>query len=307
VQSERSLRRIVVIAIALAALSGCAAVGRMAVNRVGDGLSGGSSAFASDEDPDLVLAAIPFGLKTYESLLEVSPKHPGLLRSAAGGFAAYAFLLHEQQQIDDRADYVARKRFDKRVSRLYVRARDYALRGLALEHPELPSQLVVDPAAALAATRKADVPFLYWAGISWAGAISAAKDDPQLLAELPTAAALMSRALELDEGFDAGAIHEFFVSYEGSRPGGDAEAARRHYARAFELSRGDRASVYLALAESVSVREQNADEFRMLVQRALAIDPNSVAQWRVVNTLARRRAVWLDAHVSDLFIDVQEN
>jgi predicted anti-sigma-YlaC factor YlaD len=307
VQSERSLQHVALIAIAIAALSGCAAVGRMAVNRVGDGLSGGSSTFASDEDPDLVLAAIPFGLKTYESLLDVSPKHPGLLRSAASGFAAYAFLLRQQAQLDDRADYVARKSLDNRVSRLYLRARDYALRGLALEHPNLPSQLVVDPATALETTRKADVPFLYWAGVSWAGAISAAKDDPQLLAELPIAAALMSRVLELDEGFDAGAIHEFFVTYEGSRPGGDAEAARLHYARACELSHGDRASVYLALAESVSVREQNAEEFRMLLQRALAIDPNDVAQWRVANTLARRRAAWLNAHVSDLFIDVQEN
>jgi hypothetical protein len=279
----------------------------MAVNQVGDGLSGGSSAFASDEDPDLVLAAIPFGLKTYESLLEVSPEHRGLLRSAASGFTAYAFLLRQQGQLDDHADYLARQRLDKRVSRLYLRARDYALRGLALEHPNFPAQLVVDPGAALAATRKADVPLLYWAGISWAGAISAAKDEPQRLAELPIAAGLMSRALELDEAFDGGAIHEFFVTYEGSRPGGDVDAARLHYARACELSRGDRASVHLALAESVSVRQQNAEEFRLLVERARAVDPNSVAQWRVVNTLARRRAIWLDAHVSDLFIDVQEN
>lgn len=306
-QFNRSLQRIVVFAMAFAMLNGCSAVGRIAVNRVGDGLSSGSSAFASDPDPEFVLAAIPFGLKTYESLLEVSPQHPGLLRSAASGFAAYAFLLHQQVQLDDHADYLARQHLDKRVSRLYLRGRDYALRGLALTHPNLTSQLALDPVAALAATRKPDVPFLYWAGASWAGAISTAKDDPQLIAELPIAGLLMSRALELDEQFDAGSIHEFFVTYEGSRPGGDVEAARAHYARACELSNGNRASVHLALAESVSVRQQDAGEFRVLVQRALAVDPNGVAQWRVVNTLARQRATWLDAHVTHLFIDVQEN
>ena len=306
-QFKPSLQRVVLFVAGLAVLNGCSAVGRMAVNRVGDGLTSGSSAFASDADPEFVLAAIPFGLKTYESLLEVSPKHPGLLRSAASGFAAYAFLLHQQVQLDDHADYLDRQRLDGRVSRLYLRARDYALRGLALSQPSLPSQLLQDPAAALAKTRKSDVPFLYWAGASWAGAISTAKDDPRLLAELPIAGALMSRALELDEQFDAGAIHEFFVTYEGSRPGGDVDAARAHYAKACELSHGNRASIHLALAESVSVRQQDTQEFRMLVQRALAVDPNSVAQWRVVNTLARQRATWLDAHVTDLFIDVQEN
>jgi hypothetical protein len=34
--------------------------------------------FEGDEDPELVAAAIPFGLKLYESLLAESPKHRGL-------------------------------------------------------------------------------------------------------------------------------------------------------------------------------------------------------------------------------------
>ena len=117
----------------------------------------------------------------------------------------------------------------------------------------------------------------------------------------------MTRALTLDESFDAGAIHEFFVTYEGSRPGGDFDAARAHYQRACELSAGNRASVHLALAESVSVQQQDEEEFRALVQRALAVNPNSVSEWRVANTLARRRAIWLDANVSDRFLNVTEN
>jgi hypothetical protein len=304
---QSTIKDWVLIAIATTTISGCAAFGRMAVNRVGDGLSGGGSAFTSDEDPDLVLEAIPFGLKTYESLLAVSPKHRGLLLASASGFAAYGFLLQQQGQLDARQDYASRRRLDERVSRLYLRARDYALRGLALEHPGLPIELPIDPTLVLTGVRKNDVPFLYWAGVAWAGAISSVKGDPLLIAELPIAAALMNRALTLDEGFDAGAIHEFFVTYEGSRPGGDLDAARAHYQRASELSAGNRASVHLALAESVSVQQQNDLEFRALVQRALAVDPNSVATWRVANTLARRRAVWLDAHMSDLFITLQEN
>jgi len=304
---QSTIKDWVLIAIATTTISGCAAFGRMAVNRVGDSLSGGGSIFTADEDPDLVLEAIPFGLKTYESLLAVSPKHRGLLLASASGFAAYGFLLQQQGDLDAHLDYASRRRLDDRVCHLYLRARDYALRGLALEHPELASQLTVDPTLALTRVRKNEVPFLYWAGVAWAGAISSVKGDPLLIAELPIAAALMTRALTLDEGFDAGAIHEFFVTYEGSRPGGDLDAARAHYQRASELSAGNRASVHLALAESVSVQQQNADEYRALVKRALAVDPNCVAQWRVANTLARRRAIWLEASVSDRFLNVTEN
>lgn len=302
-----AMTRWTLIGLFLTSLAGCAALGRVAVNRVGDSLSSGSSTFSSDEDPELVLAAIPFGLKTYESLLGVSPKHGRLLLSTASGFAAYGYLLQQEAQLDPRMDYADRHRLDARVSNLYLRASAYALRGIALNHVDFDVHVRADPTHALAELHKTDVPFLYWAGISLAGAVSAAKDDPALIAQLPLAAAMMARALELDERFDAGAIHGFFVTYEGSRPGGDLAAARRHYARAVELDGGNRAAVHLALAESVSVQQQNPDEFSVLVQRTLAVDPNSIPEWRVANTLAHRRATWLAAHMSDLFIDVEEN
>ena len=44
---------------------------------IGDALAGGGGVYASDEDPEFVFEALPFGLKTYESLLETSPEHRG--------------------------------------------------------------------------------------------------------------------------------------------------------------------------------------------------------------------------------------
>ncbi len=43
-------------------VSGCS-VKRLAANAVGDALTGDSDVFASDEDPDLIREALPFGLK----------------------------------------------------------------------------------------------------------------------------------------------------------------------------------------------------------------------------------------------------
>src|SRR5207249_4372307 len=66
---------------------------RVAVNKLGNALASGGSTYERDEDPDLVAAAVPFGLKLYESLLEESPKHRGLLLAACSGFTAYAYAF----------------------------------------------------------------------------------------------------------------------------------------------------------------------------------------------------------------------
>ncbi|MGH7186178.1 MAG: TRAP transporter TatT component family protein, partial [Pseudomonadota bacterium] len=93
--------------------------------------------------------------------------------------------------------------------------------------------------------------------------------------------------------------------YEGGRPGGSAELARQHYERALALSNGRRASTYLALAETVVVREQDLEEFNSLLQAAMAVDPEAEPKLRLVNTIAQRRARWLETRLSDLFLGVE--
>ncbi len=291
-----------VLLLLIGALAACS-VKRMAVDIVGDALSGGGGVYMTDDDPDLVREALPFGLKTYESLLDVLPGHEGLLLAAAKGFASYAYLLQERADPLEATDLARARELRARASRLYLRGRGYALRGLEAAHPGFTVALREDAAAALAATDADDAAFLYWAGAAWAGALSAAKDDLDLIAELPTAGALVGRVLVLDETFERGAAHEFFISYEGSRPSGSVAQARRHYQRALEISRGLRASVHLALAEAVTVNEQNLTEFRSLIAAALAVDPDRTPELRLVNTIARRRARWLESRIPDLFVD----
>ncbi len=286
-------------------LTGCS-IKRMAVDIVGDAITGGGNSFQSDEDPELVRQALPFGLKTYESMLEVSPQHRGLLLASAQGFTAYAYLIqNEADQLEDTELDRARK-MRTRIRKLYLRGRDHALRGLEANHPGFGARLFTDRRAALGETTRQDLGLLYWAGAAWAGALSAAKDDLDLLAELPVAGALVGRVLELDDKFDDGAAHEFFVSYEGSRPGGSAKRARHHYRLALSHSKGGRASVHLALAEAVAQPQQNLDEFKSLLAAALAVDPDKFPQFRLVNTVARTRAGWLRARIPALFVEAKE-
>ena len=117
---------------------------------------------------------------------------------------------------------------------------------------------------------------------------------------------MVGRVIELDEAYEGGAAHEFFIAYEGGRPGGSAGRAREHYVRALELSGGARASVHLALAEAVATRQQDLAEFRGLIGAALAIDPDLRPELRLVNTIAQKRARWLESRIPDLFLEASD-
>jgi predicted anti-sigma-YlaC factor YlaD len=289
--------------LALVATLGCSAK-RVAVGAVADPLGGtGGGSFASDDDPELIREALPFGLKLQETLLESTPDHRGLLVATSRGFASYAYLLQDDASRVAATDRDAARALNRRASRLYLRGRDYALRGLEVAHPGFGAELNRDLPAALARTDRDDAPFLYWAAAGQAGALTADKGNAELIADLPRAGAMMERVLVLDDGYDAGAAHEFFVSYEASRPGGSVARAREHYARAEALAQGQRASVYVSLAEGVSVQEQNLAEFQSLLDKAQAVDLERAPQNRLVNVLSQRRAQWLREHAGDLFLD----
>jgi hypothetical protein len=149
------------------------------------------------------------------------------------------------------------------------------------------------------------VPLLYWTGAAWGAAIAISKNDPELVADQARAAALVRRGLALDEGFGAGAGHDFMIAYEGGRlaVGGSLTEARRHLDRALALSQGRRAAPLVGFAETVSVGRQDKAEFKQLLDRALAVDPDAVPDQRLANVLAQRRARWLLGRVDELFVE----
>jgi predicted anti-sigma-YlaC factor YlaD len=290
---------------ALVATSGCATVKRVAINKLGDSLAGSGTTFAADDDLELVGQAVPFSLKLVESLLAETPKHRGLLLAAASGFTQYAnvYVQYDSEVIETESlEQAAGLR--TRARRLYVRARDYGLRGLDVSHRGFSDGLRRNPKAAVGTTKAADVPLLYWTAASWGLAISLSKDNPDLIADQPIVEALIDRAFALDPDFDAGAIHGFLINYETSRQGasGDSAArARQHFDREVALTNGQLAAPFISLAESVSVPNQNRTEFEALLARALAIDADAKPEWRLQNLVSQRRARWLLTRKDDLF------
>jgi predicted anti-sigma-YlaC factor YlaD len=278
---------------------------RYALNSVADALSatGEGSAFARDDDPELVKDAVPFALKTMESLSDQLDDHVGLRLGMARGFTQYAYAFLQQP-----AELGAPPREAQaalaRARRLYLRARDYGLEGLKLARGVTPQDLRTP--AGVSRLQKEDVPLVYWTLAPWAAAIAADKRDMELVGDVPLIASLLDRALQLDEGYDQGSLHEFAITFDPARPEGTTpQKQKEHLQRCRELGQGERISPLVTYAESVSGPAQNKKEYEALLKEAAAfdVDQPKARKNRLANVLAQRRARYFLAHEDDVFTD----
>lgn len=285
---------------------------KMAVNAVAGALAGGTSVFAQDDDLELVGEALPFALKTIEALLEEAPENRDLLLSACSGFTQYAYAFVEAEAFFvEPEDFRRARELRERAMKLYLRARDYCLRGLTTEHPGIREALVRRPEEAAASLGRDDLELAYWTAAAWGAAISLGQDRPELTADLPAVKSLLERALVLDESFGDGALQEAMISLAAlpEALGGSEEKARKHFQRAVELSGGRSAGPYVTLARTVSVANQDRAEFERLLGSALEIDVDLEVSrdHRLANVLAQRQAQELLRRADDYFYASEED
>lgn len=298
----RGFRWAVTLAAGLCLVSACS-VKKFAVRQVGDALSSGPSTFETDPDVDLVGEALPFSLKFVESLLEITPRHRGLLVTAAKGFALYALAYVDTpgEMLADE-DYREGKRLRERAKRLYLRSLAFSMRAFEAAYPGISGDFRDNPSAAAGRVAKKDIDLLYWAGAALGLSISADPTDASMVVRLREVEAMLVRALELDETWDRGAFHEFRISMESAKPGGGSESVMEDsYQRALELSTGQRAGLFVTYAEAHAIPNQDRKLFDELLDKALAVDADEHEQYRLLNHLAHRRATWLRSKVDDLF------
>jgi predicted anti-sigma-YlaC factor YlaD len=294
--------------ISIPALAGCRST---ALSFAADAVAHSGTSYASDDDPELVRGAVPFGLKTMEGLLEEKPKHRGLLTALAGGFTQYAYAFVQTDSdladLDGKLDSQRARRARAGAAALPARARVrtartrrrlQGARGPAAGRPGR-------RAGGARRGRQGGRAAPYWTASAWALAIAASKGDMSLVAELPVPVAMMERALELDEAWNDGAIHEFFVVYDATRSaaeGGGPDRARAHLERVGALSMNKKLGPRVSWAEGVLVQRQDRDEFTRVLEEVLRADPGEVRRFRLANILAQRRAKALLAHTDDLFL-----
>lgn len=276
---------------------------KRAVNTLAEVLDKSETVYLSDDDPELVAAAMPFNLKTLETLLQSSPNHRGLLLSLTKSFIfyTYGFVEPEAERIEEDDFYQARD-IRQRAARLYSRAYRYGLRGLEVSHPGISSHLSKEPEAASRALEPDDVPLAVWTAAALGLLVGVSMDDAEKTADIAVVGALLNRARELEPGYENGTIYEFLVLYESKAFGGSKERAAGYFQKAVVLSEGRRCGAWLTWAENISVAQQDRAEFDEMISKVIECDIEAAPENRLLNTLAKRRARWLQSHAGDLFL-----
>lgn len=286
-------------------LAGGCSLRKAGVNLIAKSFAASGDVYASDEDPELVRDALPFALKTIESLLAESPDNGNLLLAACSGFTQYSYAFVETDAVlAEGEDYQRARELRQRALKLYQRALHSCHHGLDLVYPDLIAGLKVEPQAAAMRVEKEHLDLAFWTGVSWGAAISNGLDHPELAADVPAVRALLERVLELQPDYGGGAIQEAMISLDAlpRELGGSPEQARERFKTAMEMSKNNSAVACVTLARSVSVAEQNREEFEQLLNQALAVDVDALPQRRLANLIAQRRAKSLLSRVDDFFI-----
>jgi len=287
----------------LIVLSGCS-LKKMAMGTMSGVFADAEAVFLADEDPQLVGEALPFTIKTMETLLDGSPESRDLLLSltTVTTLYAYGFVEPQARAVEDE-DLEQAIRIRARASRLCLRAWRYALRGLEVAHPDLGERLSRQPSTTVKELDGDDLALTVWGASALGAAISIGKDNPELTADIAVVGALLQRALELDGSYRDGIVHELMMSYELSRFGGSLKAARRHYDAAVALNRGGSCALLVSWAEGYCVRQQKRKEFEQIIDQVRSFNIGAFPERRLLNLLAQHRAEWLDARKDELFLE----
>jgi hypothetical protein len=305
----RTLGRTATVAGLSVLLSGCGLIKGIAINNVASMLAASGTSVTSDNDPDLVAAAIPTTLKVYEALLESTPKNTDLLMATCRLSTEYAYAV-----LQDEADRLGEEHHDEvvdlrdRALKMYLRGKGYCVRALEAKFKGITADLVKDPEKAVKRIKdKKDVELVYWTAASWGGAISLGRDKPDIFVDFPAMRALAEHTLALDDTWNSGAPHELMITLDSlpATLGGDPAKARQEFTKAVALQKNLSPGPYVALALGVSQPAQDKKEFVDLLNQALAIDPAKDPDNQLITLIEQRRAKALLTQLDALFVGLR--
>jgi TRAP transporter T-component len=278
--------------------TGCS-IQNWALKKVSNGLaSGDPSVYTSDDDPVLIGDALPFTIKFYETLLSKDSLNDKLLLATGKLFCLYSqgYVLFPS---DTLADSLTEQKHaaGKRAKKLFLRGRDYILKGIDIRHNGFLSHLNSStPDSALNLTSIRDTSYLYWAAMAWMGAIAADRGDLGLGMTMKKALSLVNKVSTFDSLYGKGAIDEFYCVYYSSAPktlGGDTALARMHLNKAITIAANSKASIFVTAATFAANKSKNRDDFNNMIERAMLVDLNAHPSVRLTNAIYQQRAKWM--------------
>jgi tetratricopeptide (TPR) repeat protein len=273
-------------------LSACS-MGQMAVRGSQEILDSGIAAMNHETDLQLAREAMPANLKMLEGMLLEDPDNRVLRLYAAEGFYGYGYGFIE---LEDSA--LAAKLY----RRCYKHARiSLQQAGMSIDPETVSAEALKNEAARLG---KDAVPALFWSASCLGKWIDLNRDKVTGIAGLGNAAALMQRALELDETYYHGGAHMFFGVYYGGRSpmlGGNFALAEEHFRRAAEINNNRLLLVDMLKAEYLYRQQLDRDAFHTTLTGVIGAADDLYPEMALPNAIAKQRAAVLLEHEDNWF------
>lgn len=292
VPTRYRLPRLALLAATVVVLSACS-MGQMVVRSSAAILDSGIAAMNRESDLQLAREAMPANLKLMEGMLIEDPGNVTLRLYAAEGFYGYSFGFIEDED-SARAEQLYRRCYTHAGAALHSA-------GLALD-PETASAEELSAAAARLDARA--VPALFWTASCLGKWIDLNRDSITTVASLANAAALMQRALELDEAFYHAGPHLFFGVYYGARSpllGGDYARSAEHFRRAAQLNADHLLMVDVLQARYLHQQQLDRDAFHARLMHVVDAPENLDPELALINGIAKAHARRLLERESELF------
>ena len=283
--------RILLLLIASFVLSACS-MDRMLVRSSVPLIESGVEALNHETDLDLAEDSIPANLNMLQGMIKIDPENALLRTYAAQAFYGLAYGFNEDTQ-------------PERASDFYQRGLRHGLVALEINGAkDLMNAPIADFETQVSRLKKDDVAAMFWAASNWAKWIDMHRDDPEAIAQLARATALMQRVIELDDSFYYGGAHMYFGVYYGSRApmlGGNFEKSLQHFDRAREITNGKLLIPDLLQAQYLARQKQDQEDFHQRLTGIINAPDDLMPELGLQNQIAKRKAALLLEKESEWF------
>ncbi len=247
-------------------------------------IEGGVEALNHETDLDLAEDSIPANLNMLLGMINIDPENAELHTFAAQAFYGLAYGFNEDTR-------------PQRASDFYLRGMQHGITALQLNGASnLIDSTIADFDKEVSNMGKKDVAAIFWTASNWAKWVDMHRDDPEAIAQLPRATALMQRVIELEDTFYFGGAHMFFGVYYGSRApaiGGDFNKSRDHFDRAREITNGKLLIPDLLQAQYLARQQFDQEQFHKLLTGIIDAPDDLMPELGLQNQIAKRKATAL--------------
>ena len=257
-----------------------------------------------DNKPDLVDSGYEFYVNRNVKKANSNPNNPNILINACKSLTLHSFgFTMEKADRMVMTDYNNSMELYAKANSSFSEAVNYGDQSLSIKFVNYKDWIsgVSDEKPIF---KKDDIFFLYWTAGAYGGAIKSSKGDPNWIIQLPKIGKLLEAAIEIDPNWNRGSLLGAMISYTMIRhdaPNDKELVAKEFFKNALKASNNLDIGLYVSMAESVCIPNQDRNEFTNLLYKAINIDINADPDLRLANIINKKRAEWLLDNIDEFF------